>query len=114
MGVYAMTSATAISTREASPAHIVELASLCRDLFASFTRSDQRRWGEVYVRGLLSVSGRKSIRRMAEQVVGWEAEQCLQQFVNQSPWDWVPVRRRLMEHAMPSEWTSSTRIPSDG
>ncbi|WP_184878433.1 IS701 family transposase [Sphaerisporangium siamense] len=91
-----------MSSREPSPAHAVELASLCRDLFASFTRSDQRRWGEVYVRGLLSVSGRKSIRRMAEQVVGWEAEQCLQQFVNQSPWDWVPVRRRLVEHAMPA------------
>jgi SRSO17 transposase len=77
-------------------------------LFASFARSDQRRWGEVYLRGLVSVPGRRSIRRISEHVVGWRADQCLQQFVNQSPWDWEPVRCRLAQHVdaalRPSAW----------
>jgi SRSO17 transposase len=74
---------------------IAELTRLCQDLFSSFTRSDQRRWGELYVRGLVTVPGRKSIRRISDHIVGWSAEQCLQQFVNQSPWEWEPVRCRL-------------------
>jgi SRSO17 transposase len=32
---------------------------------------------------------------MCEHVVGSEAEQCLQQFVNQSTWKWEPVRASL-------------------
>jgi SRSO17 transposase len=73
------------------------ISRYCGDLFASFSRSDQRRWGEVYLRGLIGVSGRRSIRRISEQVVGWRADQCLQQFLNQSPWEWEPVRARLAQ-----------------
>jgi SRSO17 transposase len=76
----------------------VDLSVFCQDLFSSFTRSDQRRWGEVYVEGLATVPGRKSIRRIAEDIAGWRADQCLQQFVNQSPWNWEPVRSRLAHH----------------
>ncbi|ONI82952.1 hypothetical protein ALI144C_18040 [Actinosynnema sp. ALI-1.44] len=75
-----------------------ELSGFCQELFSSLTRSDQRRWGEVYMRGLLTVPGRKSIRRISDHVVGWRADQCLQQFVNQSPWRWEPVRRVLAHH----------------
>ena len=71
------------------------LTEFCDTLFASLGRSDQRRWAEAYVRGLLAVPGRKSIRRISELVVGRDADQSLQQFVNQSPWAWAPVRRRL-------------------
>ncbi|MFD1050963.1 transposase, partial [Kibdelosporangium lantanae] len=49
----------------------------------------------MYVNGLVSVPGRKSIRKIADLVVGWRAEQSLQQFVNQSTWKWEPVRRSL-------------------
>nr|WP_204070706.1 IS701 family transposase [Sphaerisporangium krabiense] len=70
----------------------------CEDLFSSFARADQRRWGDVYLQGLLTVPGRKSIRRISDQVVGRPVDQCLQQFVNQSPWDWQPVRKRLAGH----------------
>src|SRR4051794_19428637 len=77
------------------PLHGDHLSLLCDDLFSSFTRADQRRWGEVYVRGLADVPGRKSIRRISQLVVGWRADQRLQQFVNQSPWSWEPVRMRL-------------------
>jgi hypothetical protein len=45
------------------------------------------------------VPGRKSIRRISDQVAGWRAEQSLQQFVNQSPWQWNSVRRMLAHHA---------------
>jgi hypothetical protein len=43
----------------------------------------------------VTVPDRKSIRRIAELVPGRSAAQCLQQFVNQSPWDWAPVRAEL-------------------
>ena len=72
-----------------------DVADLCGDLFWSLARADQRRWAEVYVRGLVSVPGRKSIRRIADHVVGYRAEQSLQQFLNQSPWDERVVRRSL-------------------
>lgn len=71
------------------------LPRFCQAHFASLARSDQRRWAEVYVNGLVSVPGRKSIRKIADLVVGWRAEQSLQQFVNQSTWKWEPVRRSL-------------------
>ncbi|MGP3913671.1 IS701 family transposase [Nonomuraea sp. 10N515B] len=84
------------------------LSPFCDDLFSSFLRSDQRRWGEVYVQGLISVPGRKSIRRISTQVVGQPVDQCLQQFINQSPWDWAPVRQRLaqslVEAIRPKAW----------
>lgn len=53
----------------------------------------------MYVRGLLSVPGRKSISRISDQVSGVGVDQCLQQFVNQSPWRWELVRRALARHA---------------
>ncbi|MGH3997309.1 MAG: IS701 family transposase, partial [Pseudonocardiaceae bacterium] len=43
----------------------------------------------------LSVPDRKSIRRISDYVVGRRVDQCLQQFVNQSPWAWGPVRASL-------------------
>jgi hypothetical protein len=83
------------------------LPDFCEGLFTSLGRSDQRRWGEAYVRGLLSVPGRKSIRRMSDLVVGRDADQSLQQFVNQSPWAWAPVRRRLAEQVSSSMRTKA-------
>jgi len=44
------------------------------------------------------VPGRKSIRRICEHVIGADAEQCLQQFINQSTWKWEPVRASLALH----------------
>jgi hypothetical protein len=79
-----------------------------RILFSPLLRADQRKWAEVYLAGLLTVQGRKSIRRMVEQHPGWNAAhaaQSLQQFVNQSPWDWSNVRRAL------ADWVTSVRVP---
>ncbi|HEX4720883.1 MAG TPA: transposase [Pseudonocardiaceae bacterium] len=96
-----------------------DVLEYCRSHLSSLARSDQRRWGEVYVRGLVSVPGRKSIRRIAEQVVGWRAEQCLQQFVNQSTWKWEPVRRSLAHEVTglirPKAWVAlETAFPKNG
>jgi SRSO17 transposase len=54
------------------------------EIFESTRRKDQRRWGEVYVRGLMLAGKRKSIEPMAARLPDGD-EQCLQQFVNQSP-----------------------------
>ena len=70
------------------------LVEFTSEVFESMRRKDQRRWGEVYVRGLMLDGKRKSIEPMAGRLPDGD-EQCLQQFVNQSPWDPVAVRRAL-------------------
>jgi SRSO17 transposase len=70
------------------------LGDYCDFVLSSLNRADQRRWGEAYIRGLLFCEGRRSIKRIAAHVGGC-SDQSLQQFVNQSPWDPEPVRRRL-------------------
>ncbi|WP_246430529.1 IS701 family transposase [Streptomyces rectiverticillatus] len=84
------------------------LAELCSALFASLPRSDQRRRGEAYVRGLLGTRGRKSIRNIAALTGGQAAEQSLHHFISSSTWDWAPVRRALAHYltrvAPPHAW----------
>lgn len=70
------------------------LVEFAGEVFEPMARRDQRRWGEVYVRGLMLEGRRKSIEPMAARLEDGD-EQCLQQFVNQSPWRWEPVRERL-------------------
>src|SRR4051794_38023485 len=70
------------------------LVAFAEELFEPMARRDQRRWGEVYLRGLMLDGKRKSIEPMAARLADGD-EQCLQQFVNQSPWRWEPVRERL-------------------
>jgi SRSO17 transposase len=70
------------------------LVEFAEEMFEPMQRKDQRRWGEVYLRGLMLDGKRKSIEPMAARLEDGE-EQCLQQFVNQSPWRWEPVRRNL-------------------
>jgi len=72
--------------------------AFCTMMFASLPRSDQRRWAEVYVRGLLSTDGRKTMRRIASVEDGAAVEQSLQQFVSKSPWEWQDVRSVLGRH----------------
>ena len=70
------------------------LVDFADEMLAPLARRDQRRWGEVYLRGLMLDGKRKSIEPMAARLADGD-EQCLQQFVNQSPWAWEPVRKRL-------------------
>jgi SRSO17 transposase len=102
------------------------LTSFAEDLFESIPRKDQRRWGQTYLRGLVLDGKRKSIEPMAARLTkgdpqadAYAVEQALQQFVNQSPWDWVPVRRRLAERMtaviQPDAWVvDDTAFPKFG
>jgi SRSO17 transposase len=94
------------------------LVEFSGEMFGSMARKDQRRWGEVYVRGLMLDGKRKSIEPMAARLADGD-EQCLQQFVNQSPWDPVPVRRalarRMSRELAPEAWViDDTGFPKFG
>jgi SRSO17 transposase len=94
---------------------LVEFAS---EVLESMARKDQRRWGEVYLRGLMLDGKRKSIEPLAARLPDGD-EQCLQQFVNQSPWDEVPVRRalarRMSRELSPEAWViDDTGFPKFG
>ncbi|WP_327354393.1 IS701 family transposase [Streptomyces sp. NBC_01304] len=73
----------------------------------SIPRSDQRRWGELYVRALMEAEGKKTMRALAKGA-GPGVEQSLYQFISKSPWDALPVRRELarlfQEVAQPRAW----------
>lgn len=94
------------------------LQEFAGEMFEPMVRKDQRRWGEVYLRGLMLDGRRKSIEPMAERLEDGD-EQCLQQFVNQSPWDWAAVRerlaRRMCEEIEPEAWiVDDTGFPKFG
>lgn len=96
-----------------------ELRTYCREVFQSISRSDQRRHAEIYLRGLVYHKGRKSVQRIAASVPGQHSGQSLQQFINQSPWDPQPVRRRtadlLTAHTSPTAWiTEEVVFPKNG
>ncbi|MFD4248001.1 IS701 family transposase [Streptomyces sp. NPDC058525] len=66
-------------------------------LFGHLPRADQRRWARVYLQGLLTTPGKKSVRRLAASVTeSPTASQSLQQFINASPWEWDPARTELL------------------
>src|SRR5260370_4365273 len=64
------------------------------DLLEPVGRSERRHWGAVYIRGLLLNGERKSIEPLADRSNEGNV-QALQQFVGQSPWDWMPLWERL-------------------
>ena len=59
-------------------------------------RSERMHNCQLYMSGLLLNGERKSIQPMAERLPGGN-EQNLQQFVNQSPWDYKSVIKKLQE-----------------
>jgi SRSO17 transposase len=87
------------------------LVEFAGEMLGSMARKDQRRWGEVYLRGLMLDGKRKSIEPMAARLADGD-EQCLQQFVNQSPWDDVAVRRALARR-MSRELSSDAWVIDD-
>ena len=94
------------------------LVAFAEEMLSPLARSDQRRWGEVYLRGLMLDGKRKSIEPMAARLADGD-EQCLQQFVNQSPWEWQPLRRRLARKLSaaikPEAWiVDDTSFPKSG
>lgn len=95
-----------------------KLALFVADVFASVPRKDQRAKSDCYLRGLMVDGRRKSIQAMAERLADGN-EQNLQQFVNQSTWDPVPVRRRIVQRMVPQvgpdAWAvDDVSFPKDG
>jgi SRSO17 transposase len=95
-----------------------QLVAFATEMFVSLARSDQRRWGEVYLRGLMLDGRRKSIEPMAARLADGD-EQCLQQFLSQSPWAWEPIRKRLAarmsDEITPLAWiVDDTGFPKAG
>jgi SRSO17 transposase len=67
------------------------------EMLAPVGRKDRRYWGGVYLRGLLLDGERKSAGAMAARLPDGN-EQNLQQFLNQSPWDWLPLWQQMATH----------------
>ncbi|WP_197287863.1 IS701 family transposase [Streptomyces apocyni] len=86
-------------------------ASFLETIFEGLPRVDQRRWAGVYLEGLLTSQGKKSVRRLA--AAGGATEESavlsLQQFLNASPWAWEPVVEQILRwterRAAPEAWT---------
>lgn len=70
------------------------LEAFAGELLGSLPYRKQSHWAQVYLRGLLLEGRRKSCQPMAERLPDGD-EQCLQQFLNQSPWDWEQVREAI-------------------
>jgi SRSO17 transposase len=95
------------------------LEEFLNGLLALLGRSERRHWGKVYIRGLLLEGERKSIEPMAARMPEGNV-QALQQFIGQSPWDWVPIRqllakRMVTEISPPAAWiVDDTGFPKQG
>src|SRR5512135_2411394 len=100
---------------QAQRAALIEFAA---EMYRPLVRCDQRAKGEQYVRGLLLEGRRKSIQPMAARLPDGD-EEGLQNFITDSPWDDVPVRRRLARRMTaeidPEGWiVDDTGLPKDG
>lgn len=94
-----------------------QLDSFAGEVFSSLMRKDQRATAGVYVRGLMLDGRRKSMQPMAQRLR--VDHQRLQQFVTNSPWDVVPVRKTLSRKACdlisPDAWViDDTGFAKDG
>src|SRR5215813_11869013 len=78
---------------ELSAPLIERLEGFLEGVRGAFGRRDQARWAAVYLRGLLSCEGRKTVENLARHAglpmeAGVEnVAQALQHFIHQSPWD---------------------------
>ncbi|UUN31456.1 transposase [Streptomyces sp. FIT100] len=91
------------------------MQTFLEEIFRPLYRAEQRRWARAYLRGLIHVSGKKTPRRMARtELLPAAAAHGLHQFINASPWEWEPVRRRLAlrvaASAAPYAWTVAELI----
>ncbi|MGW4516864.1 IS701 family transposase [Streptomyces sp. NPDC004393] len=72
-----------------------ELEEFAAEVFEPFARNDQRRWGQVYLRGLLTDGQRKSVEPMAARLGEDGNRQALAHFITTSPWDPAHIRAKL-------------------
>jgi len=69
------------------------LEAFLQPLLPLLGRAERRRYGSMYLQGLLLEGGRKTASGIAVRYGG--DVQALQQFVSQSPWDFLAIRRQL-------------------
>ncbi|GGR86021.1 MULTISPECIES: IS701 family transposase [Streptomyces] len=98
-------------------AHLTE--EVCASVLASLRRRDQRHKGRLYVNGLLTARGRKTMRNLATSTREPAAAQSLHHFISVSTWDWSEVRASLarrMERLMtPHAWVVQPMVtPKSG
>ncbi|SFY44828.1 SRSO17 transposase [Streptomyces atratus] len=72
-----------------------ELEDFAAEMFEPFARNDQRRWRQVYLRGLLTDGRRKSVEPMAARLGEDGNRQALAHFLTTSPWDPSHIRAKL-------------------
>lgn len=72
-----------------------ELEAFAAEVFEPFARKDQRRWGQVYLRGLMTDVRRRSVEPMAAGLGEDGNRQALAHFITTSPWDPAHIRARL-------------------
>ncbi|MFF0189355.1 transposase [Streptomyces sp. NPDC005244] len=106
--------------RAGAPGDGARMQRFMDEIFGVNQRSDQRRWAQAYLWALIHVSGKKTLRRIARaSPLPTAAARGLHQFINASPWNWVPVRRRLARlvaaRTTPHAWTvAELVIPKRG
>lgn len=97
------------------PGEWARMQTFMDEIFRPFRRAEQRRWAQLYLWALIHVSGKKTPRRMAlAKPLPSAAAHGLHRFINASPWDWQPVRRKLARRiaasATPHAWTVAELI----
>ena len=71
------------------------LEAFLKPLLPLLGRSERRRWGAFNIQGLLVETGRKTAAGLSARLSS--NVQAVQQFVNQSPWDWLAVRQAMAQ-----------------
>ncbi|MBQ0827186.1 IS701 family transposase [Streptomyces tagetis] len=88
------------------------MGELVLRVLGPLARRDQRRSGALYLRGLLTVTGPKTIRNIASHTAVPADVQRLHHFISDSTWCWRPVRTALARHmarpAPPRAWLLHT------
>src|SRR4030066_873212 len=104
---------------ETTHAQRERLKGFLDEMLVILGRSERRRWGDVYTRGLLTASGRKATASMATRVSDGNV-QAMQQFIGQSPWPWEPLRKGLAQkmvealHPVAAWVVDDTGVPKKG
>ena len=93
-----------------------ELAAYHAHFAPLFKRSEQRRWAEVYLRGLLTADvPRKNVEAMALRLLGAgpgaeRRVRALQQFIGEGGWDdaaFLAAHQRLVDESLGADCQSS-------
>jgi cellulose synthase/poly-beta-1,6-N-acetylglucosamine synthase-like glycosyltransferase/SRSO17 transposase len=102
----AIASRVGLSANELAPMR-APLAAFAEDMLVSIPERDLRRWGELYVRGLILEGTPKSVAGLARRLAHGD-QRGLDRLLHGETWHWEPVRARLatrvIETLHPAAW----------